>query len=63
MTNEELTKENDILKGICAFENINCIYCGLPKEEMSKCSSGFPGCARSDDMMCAPAHIQLKYGL
>lgn len=61
MTIEELTKENDYLRGVCAYENINCLYCQLPLAEMNKCYKGFPGCDRADDMMCAPASVQEKY--
>jgi hypothetical protein len=61
VTIEELKEENDTLRGICAYENIECLYCGLPRAEMARCQSGFPGCARTDDMLCAPASIQAKY--
>jgi len=27
-----------------------CVYCELPKAEMGACASGFPGCARADDL-------------
>lgn len=59
--NARLKDENDTLRGIVAFENIDCIYCGLPKADMAKCASGFPGCGRGDDMLCAPVWIQEKY--
>jgi hypothetical protein len=62
LTLEELQKENDTLRGICAYENIDCLYCGLPRAEMARCHHGFPGCPRADDMMGAPARIQEKYG-
>jgi hypothetical protein len=48
---ERLRKENDILRGLIADSNMECIYCGLPKAEMAKCPSGFPGCGRADDML------------
>ena len=47
-------KENDTLRGIIANADILCMYCGLSKSEQGKCASGFPGCARADDMMSAP---------
>lgn len=31
-----------------------CVYCQLPAAEMAKCASGFPGCARADDLMRCP---------
>lgn len=31
-----------------------CIYCRLPADEIAKCRSGFPGCARMDDRMGCP---------
>lgn len=51
----ELEQENDKLRGIIANAPIPCIYCKLPKDDMAKCRSGFPGCARADDMMCDPS--------
>lgn len=42
-------KENRKLRYIIAKTNIPCLYCGLL--DMSKCKSGFPGCARMDDIM------------
>lgn len=47
--------ENDTLKNILAESDLPCIYCHLPAGDMSKCRSGFPGCARADDLMCKPA--------
>jgi len=46
-----LTAENDTLRGIVARSPEKCVHCGL--EDMSKCASGFPGCARADDILCA----------
>lgn len=44
-------KENSQLRLVLATSNAKCAYCGLPAEEMAKCASGFPGCARGDDML------------
>lgn len=51
MTEEGLRKENDRLRALLAFGNDPCVYCALPAKDMIKCVSGFPGCARGDDMM------------
>lgn len=51
---ERLEKENDVLRGIIANSKIDCIYCGLKKSAMAECASGFPGCARLDDITNAP---------
>lgn len=48
-----LRRENDQLRGLIANSEMNCIYCELPKAEMMRCESGFPGCARADDIMLA----------
>jgi hypothetical protein len=46
-------KENDFLRLRLAESDKDCVYCDLPKSDMGKCSSGFPGCARADDLfMC-----------
>jgi hypothetical protein len=47
----ELQKENDRLKIILAKSKEDCIYCGLKSVDMNKCASGFPGCARADDLL------------
>jgi hypothetical protein len=49
-----LRKENDYLRGVVGNGNYACVYCGLSREDMAKCPSGFPGCARADDILCAP---------
>jgi hypothetical protein len=49
----EIRRENDVLRGLLARGDKDCVYCGLPAAEISKCRSGFPGCARMDDMMNA----------
>jgi hypothetical protein len=43
--------ENNTMRRIIANSEIDCVYCKLPKVDMAKCVSGFPGCARADDMM------------
>lgn len=43
--------ENDLLRGLLAKGDEDCIYCGLPAADIAKCKSGFPGCARMDDIM------------
>lgn len=47
----QLTRENTLLRKMVAESDKPCIYCQLPKEDMGKCRSGFPGCARADDML------------
>lgn len=47
---EKLRAENTTLRTLVAIQPTACIYCGLT--EMAKCASGFPGCARADDLMC-----------
>lgn len=51
---EDIKKENDKLRGLLAWGNDPCIYCGLPRDQMARCQSGFPGCARADDMVAVP---------
>jgi hypothetical protein len=46
-----IQQENDKLRYLLAKGNDPCIYCGLKKEDMVKCESGFPGCGRADDLM------------
>lgn len=48
-----LREENSKLRLLLAKSNLACVYCG--KKEMSECPSGFPGCARMDDLMADPA--------
>lgn len=45
-----LNAENTILRGIAA-KIMPCQHCGV--NEISKCPSGFPGCALADDLMAA----------
>ena len=42
------------LRAALAQSKDACIYCQLPADEMAKCKSGFPGCARADDSMGCP---------
>lgn len=46
--------ENTRLRAALAVSKSPCVYCQLPKEEMAKCKSGFPGCARMDDLTGCP---------
>ncbi len=46
---KDIIKENDILRGLVAKLKKPCHYCGL--DDMSKCASGFPGCALADDIL------------
>lgn len=48
-----LANENNVLRSLLAKGNGDCPYCGLPAAEISRCASGFPGCARMDDIMAA----------
>ena len=50
----EATAENTRLRAALASSKDPCLYCQLPKGEMAKCRSGFPGCARADDLMGCP---------
>ena len=50
----EATAENTRLRAALASSKDPCAYCQLPKDEMAKCRSGFPGCARADDLMGCP---------
>lgn len=47
---EEARKENDFMRLRLAESDKACVYCALPKGEMGACASGFPGCARADDL-------------
>lgn len=48
---QRLEQENKKLRGLLAKGDADCLYCGLPKKDMAKCSHGFPGCGRADDLM------------
>lgn len=50
----DLTAENTRLRAALAQSKSPCAYCQLPAEEMARCRSGFPGCARADDMAGCP---------
>ena len=47
---EEARKENDFMRLRLAESDKSCVYCALPKADMGACASGFPGCARADDL-------------
>ena len=49
-----LNEENSVLRAKLSHSKDPCMYCGLKKEDMSRCQSGFPGCARGDDMAGCP---------
>lgn len=49
-----LENENNTLRGLLAQGQGDCVYCSLPAADIAKCSSGFPGCARMDDIVNAP---------
>ena len=51
---EESKQENDKLRGLLAQGKGDCVYCGLPAADISKCPHGFPGCSRMDDIVNAP---------
>lgn len=50
----ELETENTHLRAALAVSKDPCLYCQLPAAEMARCKSGFPGCARADDMTGCP---------
>lgn len=45
-----LRAENDVLRSLLPKLKAPCVYCGL--EEIGRCTSGFPGCAQADDILC-----------
>jgi regulator of replication initiation timing len=47
---DTLRAENSTIKSVLSLVPGKCLYCGL--EDIAKCPSGFPGCARADDMLC-----------
>lgn len=51
----DLAKENDVLRGLLARGNKDCVYCNLPAAEISRCARGFPGCGRMDDIVAIDA--------
>ena len=48
---ERLIRENRQMRMIIANSGMDCIYCGLPKNDMAKCQQDFPGCSRAGDLM------------
>lgn len=49
-----ILEENDKLRGLLAQGKGDCVYCSLSAADIAKCASGFPGCARMDDIVNAP---------
>jgi FtsZ-binding cell division protein ZapB len=49
-----LYDETTLLRAALATSKDPCLYCQLPADEMVKCRSGFPGCARMDDLTGCP---------
>lgn len=47
---ERLRAENDFMRLRLAESDKACVYCDLPASDAAKCASGFPGCARADDL-------------
>lgn len=43
--------ENNHLRCLLAKGDGDCVYCGLPESDISKCVQGFPGCGRMDDLV------------
>jgi hypothetical protein len=54
VTIDALRDENTRLRAALANSDQPCVYCSLSAEDMSKCASGFPGCARADDAVGCP---------
>jgi hypothetical protein len=48
---QRLRRENDAMRKLIAESNLDCLYCGLAKDDMGKCEHGFPGCGRADDLL------------
>lgn len=51
---DQIVAENTRLRAALAMSDQPCAYCILPADEIAKCESGFPGCARADDMSGCP---------
>lgn len=51
---KSIQEENTRLRAALAQSPGACHYCQLPKDEWSKCKSGFPGCARANDAFGCP---------
>lgn len=51
---DAVVAENSRLRAALAMSDQPCAYCTLPADEVAKCASGFPGCARADDMVGCP---------
>lgn len=50
----ELEAENTRIRAAYANSDQPCPYCSLSIEDWNKCASGFPGCARADDIQGCP---------
>lgn len=62
MNEDELRRENDVLRGLLGNSALPCAHCGLPAADWGKCQYGFPGCARTDDaslLACWTAQFQV----
>jgi len=46
---DEARDENTRLRAALAQSDRPCVYCTLPKDEWSKCASGFPGCGSKEE--------------
>lgn len=60
----DIVEENLRLRAALANSDSPCVYCSLPAADFAKCKSGFPGCARADDMTGCPefgAALELHY--
>lgn len=53
-----LKAENDTLRRLLPALNAPCVYCGLT--DISKCASGFPGCAQADDLMVGDDEVMKR---
>lgn len=53
-----LKAENDTLRRLMPALNAPCVYCGLI--DISKCKSGFPGCAQADDLMVGDNEVMKR---
>lgn len=55
---ERIEKENTILRGKVAAQG-PCVYC--KKADMGQCPTGFPGCAKADDMFVYDELLTRRY--
>lgn len=54
----ELRAENERMRDLIARSSLDCVHCGLPAADMSRCAHGFPGCARADDFKLVPGDME-----